>query len=67
VADGETGLLVSGEDVAELAASIERLVSSPDMRRTLGAAGRARVLRDFTWERAAAVVRALIDEMDGGA
>jgi phosphatidylinositol alpha-1,6-mannosyltransferase len=66
VADGETGLLVSGEDVAELAASIERLIASPELCRTLGAAGRARVLRDFTWDRAAAVVRALIREMDSG-
>jgi phosphatidylinositol alpha-1,6-mannosyltransferase len=56
VADGETGLLVSGTDASELAAVIERLASSETIRRMMGAAGRERVCREFTWERAAAEI-----------
>jgi phosphatidylinositol alpha-1,6-mannosyltransferase len=67
VAGGETGLLVSGTDVEELAGAIERLTSSEELRRRLGAAGRERVVREFSWERSAAAVRALVDEMDRGA
>jgi phosphatidylinositol alpha-1,6-mannosyltransferase len=64
VSDGETGLLVAGEDVGELARAVEQLISSAELRAKLGAAGRVRVLRDFTWDRAAAVVKALVDEMN---
>jgi phosphatidyl-myo-inositol dimannoside synthase len=53
VADGVTGLLVSGTDVEELAATIARLIDSEPLRRSLGDAGRARVVREFTWESAA--------------
>lgn len=53
VADGETGLLVSGTDVAELAATIARLMESETLRRRLGDAGRIRTVREFAWECAA--------------
>jgi phosphatidylinositol alpha-1,6-mannosyltransferase len=62
VADGETGLLVGGADVAELECAIARLTDSPSLRRTLGEAGRRRVLRDFTWQRAADLVRDIHSE-----
>jgi phosphatidylinositol alpha-1,6-mannosyltransferase len=54
--DGVTGLLVSGTDVAELAATIARLIESETLRRTLGEAGRLRTVREFAWECAAARV-----------
>jgi phosphatidylinositol alpha-1,6-mannosyltransferase len=57
--DQETGVLVSGEDVGELAAVIEDLASSTEKRLAMGAAGRERVCRHFTWERAAARVLAV--------
>jgi glycosyltransferase involved in cell wall biosynthesis len=41
VVEGETGLLVSPGDSVELAAALERLVADRDLRRRLGAAGRA--------------------------
>lgn len=56
VEDGVTGLLVSGTDVEELAESILRLASKPELRQRFGHAGRDRVLRDFTWDRAADAV-----------
>ena len=57
--DETTGFLVSGTDAVELAARIRLLAASPDLRGRLGAAARARVCREFTWERAAAAVEQL--------
>jgi len=55
VAGGETGVLVpydagdaSGYE-AGLAAAIESVLDDPDRARALGAAGRARAERDFSW------------------
>lgn len=59
VADGETGLLVSGTDVEELAAAVARLMDSESLRRRLGESGRARAVRDFSWESGAAKVAAV--------
>jgi phosphatidylinositol alpha-1,6-mannosyltransferase len=58
VADGVTGLLVSGTDVEQLAATVARLIDSESLRRGLGEAGRARAVREFSWESAAARVSA---------
>ncbi len=59
VAEHETGMLVSGESVDELAGVLQTLCASEDVRRRMGEAGRARALRDFTWEKAAAAVSAI--------
>lgn len=59
VADGESGLLVSGECVEELVAAISRLITSQGKREHFGRTGRQRVLEHFTWEHAAAKVREL--------
>ena len=48
--DGETALLVPPDDPGALAQGIGRLLDDPDLRDRLGAAGRERVLRRFTWE-----------------
>jgi glycosyltransferase involved in cell wall biosynthesis len=42
VADGETGLLVPPGDIRSLGAALDRLLSSEDLRRAMGAAGRSR-------------------------
>ena len=47
VADGESGLLVPPGDAAALAATIERLIDEPELRRRLGSRARSRVERDF--------------------
>ena len=59
VADGSTGLLVSGTDEEELGFAIARLAEDPALRQKMGLAGRERVQRSFTWERAAAAMMAL--------
>jgi glycosyltransferase involved in cell wall biosynthesis len=51
--DGETCLAVPPGDAGALAAGISRLLGDPGLRVRLGLAGRERVLRHFTWARAA--------------
>ena len=47
VEDGETGLLVPATDAEALARALERLLADGELRRRLGAAGRARALSLF--------------------
>ncbi|WP_330340393.1 glycosyltransferase family 4 protein [Streptomyces sp. NBC_00557] len=51
--DGETCLAVPPGDAGALAAGLGRLLGDPELRVRLGRAGRERVLRHFTWARAA--------------
>jgi phosphatidylinositol alpha-1,6-mannosyltransferase len=50
---GETGLLVDGSDVDEVADALATLLEDPPYARRLGKAGRARVERLHTWPRVA--------------
>ncbi len=59
VKHGVTGMLVSGEDVRELQELIRVLAGSQALRAELGCAARARVVEEFTWERAAHQVEAI--------
>ncbi|BDG03913.1 glycosyltransferase family 4 protein [Anaeromyxobacter oryzae] len=54
VQDGETGHLVAPADPAALARGISELLADPGRARRMGAAGRARVVARFGWDRAAA-------------
>jgi glycosyltransferase involved in cell wall biosynthesis len=47
----ETGLLVPPGDVAALRAALERLLRDRDLRRRMGAAGRARARAELSWDR----------------
>jgi len=47
--DGETGILVDGADVEQVAEAIVTLLGDPERARLMGEAGRQRVLRSHTW------------------
>lgn len=49
VEEGVQGFLFSPDNVAELSDYIRRLVVDKDLRRSMGDAARARVLRELTW------------------
>ncbi len=51
VASPACGVRVNPTDSAQVAEAIINLLSSPERRREMGEAGRARILADFTWER----------------
>jgi len=61
VEDGRTGLLVAEKDTDALAAALVRAAGDAALRERLGAAGRARVEREFDLERCAARLRELYD------
>ncbi|MEU1347518.1 glycosyltransferase family 4 protein [Streptomyces sp. NPDC005775] len=60
--DGETCLAVPPADAGALADALGRLLGDPELRATLGAAGRERVLARFTWKQAAIGTAALYRE-----
>ena len=51
VIDGETGLLVEPDNDEALADAICFLIERPELRRSMGAAGRKRIIEKFTWDR----------------
>lgn len=51
VKDGETGLLVDSADVPGIARSIISLLSNQEMSETFGAAGRRRLMEEFTFNK----------------
>jgi glycosyltransferase involved in cell wall biosynthesis len=51
VAEGETGFVAPPADPAALRARLADLAASPELRRRMGAAGRARFLDSFSFER----------------
>lgn len=51
--DGSAGLLVEPKNARALADAIDSLLDDPGRRAAMGRAGRARVLANFTWRKAA--------------
>jgi phosphatidylinositol alpha-1,6-mannosyltransferase len=51
--DGETGFLVEGADVADVADAVALLLEDPGLATSMGKAGRALVEREHTWDRSA--------------
>ncbi len=60
VVHGETGLVVDGNEVDEVAEAVLELLGDPDKATKLGARGADRVHRDFTWEALSARLRGLL-------
>lgn len=61
VADGETGLLVDGEDVDAVAEACRRLLTDRELARRMGRAGRQRVIEHLSWDRAAEQFASLLE------
>jgi glycosyltransferase involved in cell wall biosynthesis len=60
VSDGESGILVPPRDPAALGRAISALLADPLRARRMGAAGRARAVARFGWDRAAAGMLAVL-------
>jgi len=65
IVDGETGHLVPPDDVAALSVRLRTLLADPAAARRMGAAGRARVEREFGWDRIAARFLLALEEKTG--
>jgi len=63
VLDGETGLLVDPHAPEAIAVAVDRLLSDPALAARMGAQGRARILRELTWDRVADQVEATLREL----
>jgi glycosyltransferase involved in cell wall biosynthesis len=57
VDDGETGLLVDQGDPGAVASALGTLAADPEMRKRMGARGREKALREWSWPE-------LVDRMD---
>jgi phosphatidylinositol alpha-1,6-mannosyltransferase len=60
VVDGVTGLLVDPENEVEVADAVVKLLTHPEWAEHLGRQGQERVRHDFTWEKTAAAVEAVL-------
>ena len=60
VREGETGYLVDGRSVEQVADRVASLLADRALAASMGAAGRAWVEREWTWERQAARLRELL-------
>lgn len=65
VQDGVTGFVVDGGDVRAVAGAVRTLLSDEALRNQMGAAARARVLREFTYPRMQEQVRDLLAGLTG--
>jgi glycosyltransferase involved in cell wall biosynthesis len=61
IEDGKNGLLIDPNDNGAIAAALERLADSPELRRTLGEALRKKVREEFSLERMVAATQAVYD------
>jgi glycosyltransferase involved in cell wall biosynthesis len=50
VVDGETGIVVPPRDPVALRSALQGLLADPELRRSLGAAGRERARERFSWD-----------------
>jgi glycosyltransferase involved in cell wall biosynthesis len=65
VIDGETGLLCDPDRTDEVARALIDVLRDRELARRLGAAGRERVERDFTWAHAGRRLHAIVENAHG--
>ncbi|MGC9667266.1 glycosyltransferase family 4 protein [Planosporangium sp. 12N6] len=65
VREGETGYVVDGRDTAAIADRVATLLADPDLARRLGAAGRAWVEAEWSWQTQADRMRVLLSGAGG--
>ena len=65
VADNVTGTIIAPDDADALSAALEQYVDRPDLRSARGAAGRARVLQEFSLPAMIASYQAIYDGLVG--
>jgi len=63
VSDGTTGILY--DDIHGLAEAMKKMIEDPALRKSMGAAGRERALREFTAENNLCAVTELFDVIEG--
>jgi glycosyltransferase involved in cell wall biosynthesis len=61
--DGVEGTLVPPEDPEALSAALAKILNDRDLAARMGAAGRRRVVADFTWDSVAARIEAAYEEL----
>ncbi len=61
VRDGETGTVVDGRDVAEVAGAVAAYLADPELAARTGAAGRSWVSQHWRWDDLSARLAALLD------
>jgi glycosyltransferase involved in cell wall biosynthesis len=66
IEDGRTGFLVPPRDHEALARQLRRLISEPERRRALGAAGRERVRSLFSADQMVTQIQAIYDSLGAG-
>ncbi|MGH8878777.1 MAG: glycosyltransferase family 4 protein, partial [Stackebrandtia sp.] len=66
VRHNETGYVVNGENGVELADRLSSLLADRDLAARMGAAGRAWMCRDWTWQRVADRLTAFLECGDSG-
>ncbi len=62
IEDGISGMLVEPENILALKSAIIRLISDPDLRRTLALQGESRVKTDFTCDKGITQLSQLFQE-----
>jgi glycosyltransferase involved in cell wall biosynthesis len=65
IGDELDGLLVKCGDVLALAEALGRLIEDPELRQTLGGAGKDRLSKDFEWQDKLALVENVYEELGG--
>ena len=63
VADGESGILVDPTDLQQATDAVRHLLGDAALAQRIGAVGRERVLRGFTWERVVGELRGIAREL----